>query len=654
MIEVAIPEDIFLINRRSSTFISAILKRPLLQDASGGDRIPPSEEKVESVENTPLLPKRAEDNAYLCDLLLRHDLGEGLAEKVVETTYYNTGFDYSSLIPSLDMSYIAPVKTIQDNNIARQAPLTYSTSNQINYTSHISSTQETIYSRESVYKTTKTEDQFYSQQKEYNLTQANPTLDLINPVRDRIEYKPIYTRETQTTSLPEIEEPIMPQIEKRTEYQREEEYSNFDPLIILKETQYHQPQTQNYRLADNLIQAENIFKIDSTSITNEMPYHKQVTYENLWTTLTETPIERTIDNFKVISERRNESLDKLLVRQVIRTNDYVQPETTTESETYDKNTPTDSKLDSTIESELSDTITEPRIINFQRQKAQYQEHDKAKPELNLKAPYQEERDPRLIERLYKPQEETIKKNCDSTSSCFAAIIDWMDGKGEQQLTKKELKSLSACYAEDIHNIQEAREYLKERESGNYACGGSLKAKFHHTDFTEQQKTYYQLKDYIRNGEVQNGFKLSSTIIVGYNLEGEITIDAVKKTKHEKGEKTTVTLKKNTALAQMYIGLTEQGYTPLMVVQGFIDTDTGKEVVAPYIEAIAEQHLEAKNLLGDKDQYGMKLMGLISLINGSEPGRGTIPLHTHEVRPGDVIENVYKNDAARYEPLKQAA
>ena len=62
----------------------------------------------------------------------------------------------------------------------------------------------------------------------------------------------------------------------------------------------------------------------------------------------------------------------------------------------------------------------------------------------------------------------------------------------------------------------------------------------------------------------------------------------------------------------------------------------------YLETIAQYHREAKKLLGDKDQHGMRLNGIIILINGEEPGQGKTSLFDYRINPGDVIEIVYKN------------
>jgi hypothetical protein len=250
----------------------------------------------------------------------------------------------------------------------------------------------------------------------------------------------------------------------------------------------------------------------------------------------------------------------------------------------------------------------------------------------------------ITDHMFSEQESKRKDNCESASDCFLEVLDYLDGN-VSNLTKEQAKSISECYGEQIKNIQEAREYMKQRDKGGYKCGGALYERFHHVNFTDEQKEYFKLKDFIWNGEVLDGFKTVNEYTVT-DIEGEITIGAIERTKDRQGE-TKITLNKNTMLAQMYMGLVEQGYTPIMVVQGFIDVDTGKEIVSPYIEAVAEVHGEAKSTLGDRDQYGVKNMGLISFRNGYEPGKGTEPLHEVIVDKGDHIRNAYKTDPARY-------
>ena len=69
---------------------------------------------------------------------------------------------------------------------------------------------------------------------------------------------------------------------------------------------------------------------------------------------------------------------------------------------------------------------------------------------------------------------------------------------------------------------------------------------------------------------------------------------------------------------------------------FIHTDTNKRMQALYLDDIK---------LPRKKQVVMKgfTRGIIIMINGSEPGQGTIPLHNYAVRSGDMIEIVYKHE-----------
>ena len=264
-------------------------------------------------------------------------------------------------------------------------------------------------------------------------------------------------------------------------------------------------------------------------------------------------------------------------------------------------------------------------------------------------------------RLYEPEEITCKSekhasknNCENTSDCFAETIDFLEGKLENPtLTDEEYESISECYAEDIKNIQEARDYIKQREIKN-PCDGVLYDRFHHVGFTDEQKEQYKLKNYIRDGEVQDGFKLVTTITAGDDLEGDYGIEAIWNDDERGGDLDLVTLKKNSAYAQLDIGLREQGYTPIWKMMSYIDVNTGEKRSGLYLESVAETHLESKELLGDKDEYGMDLSGIILLVNGEEPGKGEVSMHDYDVKFGDNLDVVIKNDSARYDPSQEVS
>ena len=116
----------------------------------------------------------------------------------------------------------------------------------------------------------------------------------------------------------------------------------------------------------------------------------------------------------------------------------------------------------------------------------------------------------------------------------------------------------------------------------------------------------------------------------------------------------VTLKKNSAYAQLDIGLREQGYTPIWKMMSYIDVNTGEKRSGLYLESVAETHLESKELLGDKDEYGMDLSGIILLVNGEEPGKGEVSMHDYDVKFGDNLDVVIKNDSARYDPSQEVS
>jgi len=249
--------------------------------------------------------------------------------------------------------------------------------------------------------------------------------------------------------------------------------------------------------------------------------------------------------------------------------------------------------------------------------------------------------------VYKSEKGASSKNCEDGSQCFADTIKWLEGKLENpSLTDKEYESVSECYAEEIKNIQRAREFIKQRESG-YSCSGSLYSLFHHVNFSEEQEEKYRLSDYVRDGEAQEGFKLAATVIAGDELEDNYDVGATWVDDQKGGQSEKITLKKSSAYAQLDIGLRQQGYTPVWKIMSYIDTDTGEKRSGLYLETIAELHIEAKELLGDKDDYGMNLMGIITLINGIEPGNGTVSMEDYDIKAGDNLDVVFKNDSARY-------
>ncbi len=249
--------------------------------------------------------------------------------------------------------------------------------------------------------------------------------------------------------------------------------------------------------------------------------------------------------------------------------------------------------------------------------------------------------------LNRSKQEKSSEGCEDTSKCFAETMDWMNGEVRDTiLSEEELESISQCYAEKIRNIQKARDYITQREKKN-PCGGALYNCFHHVGFTEEQKEKYKLRDYVMNEKIEEGFKVVTTITVGKGIEGDYYIEAVWEDDVKSGEPGKATLKRNSAYAQLDIGLKEQGYTPVWKMMSYIDTDTGEKRSGLYLETIAETHLEAKDSLGDKDEYGMKLMGVILMINDAEPGRGTLSMENYAVKAGDRIKPVFKNDNGVY-------
>ena len=132
------------------------------------------------------------------------------------------------------------------------------------------------------------------------------------------------------------------------------------------------------------------------------------------------------------------------------------------------------------------------------------------------------------------------------------------------------------------------------------------------------------------------------------------IEFMWETATKKGGKGYHKLDKASVNAQIDMALRKLGYTPIWKMQGYIDTDTGEERTGLILDAVAEVHSEAKKSFTGKDEYGMKRMGYITLVNGTEPGKGTISLDTSKAKKGDKVEVLIKEDEAIYSPLEKAA
>ncbi len=205
----------------------------------------------------------------------------------------------------------------------------------------------------------------------------------------------------------------------------------------------------------------------------------------------------------------------------------------------------------------------------------------------------------------------------------------------------------------MKNIQKARELIKERKDG-YTCQGTLYDRFHHND------PRFRLKEYMRvesDGilRAQEGFMLAEDVkITMDDLVAPGTDYVITAYSTKTGREENVVIDANSIYAILDRKLKS---TAVWKNYHFIDTDTGEEKTGLYLETLAEYHMQAKELLGDKDQHGMKLNGLIILLNGMEPGKGTVTLHDYVLNQTDLfakfggellLQPVYKNDQALYD------
>ena len=143
----------------------------------------------------------------------------------------------------------------------------------------------------------------------------------------------------------------------------------------------------------------------------------------------------------------------------------------------------------------------------------------------------------------------------------------------------------------------------------------------------------KLCDYFRNYRLQKGFKIAETITIADVKNGNHTITAINA---QTGRIEKIKVPSNSAYAQ----IDKQVSGTIWKNTVYIDMKTKNKITGVYLEELKEYGKEATKIFGKKS-------GIIILINGKEPGKGTIPLHNYAVKKGDVIEIVYKKAGARY-------
>ena len=356
----------------------------------------------------------------------------------------------------------------------------------------------------------------------------------------------------------------------------------------------------------------------------------------------------TMRSPSIIDAVRNRSIDMIVDNVEDRELDIVMPEYEAQSLAHAVAKPYDESDNADLD--LNYSLNEPQLITmtrpFEGSKGKNEDEDIDYKKI---VPIRSNTDPEppLLDKE-KPKK---KDQCEDSSQCYSEVIKWLEGKlDDPTLTDEEYESISQCYAEDIKNIKKAREYIKKRKDG-YVCSGSLRGKFHHND------PRFKLKDYVRNGKVQEGFKLAERLTVRFK-ENDMKEENIEAYNTKTSE--TVIYKQAGDTLFAYLNRHLSG-TIVWKDFTFIDTETGDERSGVYwdqkykemksclyLQTIAEYHNEANESLGDKDEHGMKLNGIIILINGKESKSGTGTLWNYKLKQGDVIEIVYKNDAARYD------
>ncbi|MCK5282499.1 MAG: hypothetical protein KAK00_03755 [Nanoarchaeota archaeon] len=702
MISVLNQQETIIFPGKSGSFLPGFIpQQRIIFDGAGFDRQPVEELKEHPEAALP--PKKIEDSFYLCDLLLKESQADGIGGKVIRAAYYDRdSADYPRLIPNSQTDYLF-ISDVQPQNQADKDISIFrqqSTLKNINlenhssmlvYVSYMGSLQNTItYNQELSYSEYSIEQPgtfFYSEKAVYELDAAR----FQNPLFDHIEIYDLsapviipeqtgsysehdYTHAERITPLNTANPFYLPDktaITSATQYRSDIQGNEVSSLIFLnrddtKKIGYQIPDDilldlpgepineksdsgkpemgnnssyiKNYQKSELPDESthlpDNISEFDSDKAKNTSAIENTISrYSPINQLITDLNKDHILTSGKYLfdtAHNKHEILSRSLANLEIKDITSVRLEYTVRDAFVSNilKTPDLKTTVETEETELDYGITKDLTEGITQKIESYKGDSDTNHSLELKVKDSWNRENAGLDDVpYKKEEVRVSQECQIASECFAEIMDWMDGKEDSSnFTKKELESLSECYAEQIRDIRESREIIRQRKEGDYS--------------NLVHKEGVMLRDYIRNGEIQEGFKLVDRFMVSDVDTMDYIINAYDS---KEGKMVDVNVRSDSVNA--VIDRMAKG-TVLWESQEFVFE--GKKIRGEYISDILEVMPQARKELGDKDEYGMRLSGIIILINGKEPGRGTIPLHDYIVKPGDLIEIIYKNDAARYD------
>lgn len=612
------------------------MKRPLVDSSSdgAGDEKPPFIESETKTETSPKTKKASP--GFICDIIIDHELNESdarlsnLTRTIVKAGYYSKAnlkelsiVDYvvlpqtnirSSVITDKYVTTVTSSNTgytlTSSYNLTVSKPLTYSRgtvhSSADSYEDAVSYTSEKAANYGS--------EQYFSSDYSMEMPGLYRRIEELQPseaktlTREFFSYKPVESR-PEIIYHPQVSDDYKHSTEIRQDPIVTTPYDNLS-IDVKPEIISHPLNSDDYNSSKEGSQDTGI-----TTLYDNRPL--------------EDIVEKARSNVIVPEVELDYTLKNLLSDTENRADDYV----------ASKDHPLDAKP---IVQEFVDNKSISDIISLDETSLARLETESLRPPYNIEAKISAHNDyePEAKDerRIFNNEEQRYSQKCESVSNCFNDILDWMDGK-KVNLSDEKIESLSQCYAAEISKIKKAREYLKTKNDSYDA------------------KTVSWMKDSTKKLTAleEPGFYLAEEVKVEVSISDRYMISAenVKTGKIE-----GVKVKSNSVYAVLDRHLKENGLHGVFRVDSYIDTDTGKERQGLYLKTIAEYHLEAEKLLGGKDKYGMDLNGIIVLVNGKEPGQGTEALDPFQVKRGDVLSVVYKNDAAMYKAdgpsMKKAA
>jgi hypothetical protein len=336
----SIKESVISLKRGQSFISTAIMPDFSFHDGSGDEK-PPVVEVEEVTQDAPMLPKKKQD-VFLCDLVLKHNLGDDIGSTVIQSTYYSSRptAKITDYIVILDAQ--ATVNEARPNLVQSTSFVSMTYSNGLFYHSYTSSIQ--TYTT-----TTQYTSSGYSESQETYLPEYVPS-----------SLEPVYVRNQDNYSHSGNYTPNQIQFRevlRRPEFERREEMMpDRNYRLPERKDEFELPVIQKRIAQPDLIIPEDIMVYEDNSFV-PLPFEQTEHRLNLLVTESPTVQEPVQTEYKVSYRQAYQIVPEIFVP------DYTQVETPTNTNTFVR--PLERISDKTIDHVVEQPIVQenPETVN---------------------------------------------------------------------------------------------------------------------------------------------------------------------------------------------------------------------------------------------------------------------------------------------------